>query len=163
MAISLLMLCINCSEVKTIKPFELPSNSASLIAGDRSKTWKLARRYNGRTRMNMENCFLSYRQTYSVTGAVSDNNGKGSNCGESLVGQWQLIKDSLGYSYIQVSSPQIPELMGIEEGFKNFRIFYLSKDSLHISFEHTQFGERRRISDYLVQEDIAVADRDFHF
>lgn len=144
-------------------PYRPPESIKELIAGSTSKTWKLAKRYNGENRMNMGDCFLSYKQTFSIDGSVNDNNGAFTNCGPSLLGQWTIVKDSLGYSHIRISSKQIPELMGTKENFKDFRIFYASQDSLHISFVHKQYGTQRRISDYLVNENAAIADRDFHY
>lgn len=155
------MLYWSCSkEVK--QPYVPPSNVIDLIAGDSAKVWKIAKRYNGKTRMNMGDCFLGYRQTFSQTGGVYDNNELLDNCGPSLKGTYEIIKDSLGYTHIRIASDQIPELMNIEETYKDFRIFYLSNDSLHISFTHTQFGTKRRISDYLIQEEIEVKGRNFH-
>ncbi len=160
--IALLVLCFSCQKEQQTR-YEVPETINTLIAGDSAKVWKIAKRYNGKTRMNMGDCFLSYRQTFSKDGTVLDNNEENQDCGPSLKGNWSVVKDTLGYSHIRIESPQIVELFGAEQDYKDFRIFYASVDSLHISFLHTQFGERRRISDYLVQEDITVADRDFHF
>ena len=154
-------LCSSCSKEKQ-QPYIPPENIISLITGDSTKVWKIAKRYNGKTRMNMGDCFLEYRQTFTQTGQVYDNNEHLMNCGPSLKGAYEIIKDSLEYTYIRISSDQIPALMNIQETYKDFRIFYASKDSLHISFSHTQFGTKRRISDYLVQENITVKDRNFH-
>lgn len=160
--VSIFLIASSCSKKEKKPPYQPPQNAVHLITGDSTKTWKLAKRYNGKTRMNMGDCFLGYRQTFGNDGLVADNNSELTNCGESLTGRWNIIKDSSGYTYIRIESPDIPELMNIEESFKDFRIFYLSKDSLHLSFEHTQFGEKRRISDYFVQEAIEVSDRNFH-
>lgn len=156
------LLITSCSK-KIKEPYSPPDNLKELIAGDSLKVWKLAKRYNGKTRMNMGDCFLSYRQTFKSDGFVRDNNSEQSDCGPSLEGAWTIVKDSIGITHIRITSEQIPELMGIAENYKDFKVFYASKDSLHLSFTHKQFGEQRRISDYLVQEDIEVVDRDFHF
>jgi len=149
---------------KTLKtPYQPPSNLKYLIASDSLKTWKIAKRYNGKTRMNMGDCFLKYRQFFLSNGNVHDNNEDNSNCGPSLKGSWSIIRDSASYTYIRITSDDIPELLGISENYKDFRVFYASKDSLHISFIHNQFGQERRISDYLVQENISVKNRDFHY
>lgn len=153
---------LSCKEEKK-KPYSPPENIKELISGSTSKTWKLAKRYNGKTRMNMGDCFLGYLQTFTSVGTVRDNNSEQPNCGSSLEGKWSVLKDSLGYSYIRIESPQIPELMGVEQVYKDFRIFYASKDSLHLSFIHMQYGTQRRISDYLVEASVVVPDRDFHF
>lgn len=156
------VMCFSCEKEES-KPYQTSENIRQLIAGDSSKVWKIARRYNGKTRMNMGDCFLSYRQTFKTNGAVSDNNEENYDCGSSLKGSWTVVKDTLGYSYIRIESPQIEVLFGTDKDYKDFRIFYASVDSLHISFLHNQFGQQRRISDYLVREEITVADRDFHF
>jgi len=149
---------------KTLKtPYQPPSNLEYLIASDSLKTWKISKRYNGKTRMNMGDCFLRYRQSFLLNGSVYDNNEDNSNCGPSLKGSWAIIRDSAFYTYIRIKSDDIPELLGISENYIDFRVFYASKDSLHISFIHTQFGQERRISDYLVQEDISVKNRNFHY
>ncbi|RMB57560.1 hypothetical protein EAX61_10575 [Dokdonia sinensis] len=152
----------SCSENKS-NLYQVPENVHLLIAGDSTKVWKIAKRYNGKTRMNMGDCFLSYRQTFKSDGTVFDNNEENYDCGPSLRGSWAVLKDSLGYSNIRISSPQIGEIFGMEKDYKDFKIFYVSADSLHISFLHDQFGQRRRISDYLVREDVSVSDRNFHF
>lgn len=158
----ILLFITSCSEDKRA-PYSPPENISELLAGDTLKIWKLAKRYNGKTRMNMGDCFLNYRQTFYGSGSVSDSNGDQSDCGPSLRGQWNIVLDSVGAAYLRITSDQIPSLMGIEENYKDFRIFYASKDSLHLSYTHKQFGEQRRISDYLVREEVEVLDRDFHF
>lgn len=113
--------------------------------------------------MNMGGCFLSFRQTYSSDMSMTDNNGEQADCGESLNAKWEITKDEEGHSFIKLSSPQIPELLNIEEEFKNFKILYLSKDTLKLAFYHRQFSDRTTtIVDYLVPESFKVADRDFH-
>lgn len=154
-------ICFSCSK-NTPSPYLPPANLDNLISGDSTKVWKLARRYNGKTRMNMGPCFLEYRQTFNINGGVKDNNSYLDNCGNSLVGSWSVVKDSLGFTYIRIESDQIPDLMGIEETYKDFKIFYIDTDSLHLSFIHRQFGKKRRISDYLVRESISIEDRAFH-
>lgn len=74
----LLLICtmigmISCQEDQV---YELPENAATLLTGDSTKTWKLARRFNNNVRMNMSPCFLNYRQSFSVDNIVEDNNGK---------------------------------------------------------------------------------------
>lgn len=53
---------ISCS--KTKEPYQLPQNAIELISGKNEKTWKLAKRLNNKIRMNMGDCFLSYRQIF---------------------------------------------------------------------------------------------------
>lgn len=150
-----------CSEPK--EPYIPPHNAVGLIASDSTKTWKLAKRMNNGNRMNMDGCFLSFKQTYRADMTMTDNNGEQANCGESLNATWEIVKDEKGHSFIKATSPQIPELLGIDEEFKNFKILYLSKDTLKLAFYHRQFSDRTTtIVDYLVPEDFDVPDRDFH-
>lgn len=71
--IALAMLIISCSEKE---PYRLPENAESLLHGDSTKTWKIARRYNNDVRMNMGPCFMTYRQSFSEDHQVSDNNAE---------------------------------------------------------------------------------------
>lgn len=157
-----LVSCVSCSKPKPI-PYTPPSDIHMLIAGDTSKVWMLAKRYNGKARMNMSGCFLSYRQTFYKNQAVHDNNGDQSNCGETLRGDWELTNDSIGNHYIKIKSEQYKRLMGRDSGYVYFKILHASKDSLSISFSHNQFGTRRTITDYMVTEDVSVPDRNFHW
>ena len=145
-------------------PYTLPEKPVQLVAGDSSKVWKLAKRTNNGNRMNMGDCFLSYRKTYTTDMKVSDNNGEHDDCGDSLYATWELIMDEKGHNFIRISSPQIPELMNIQEDFKNFKILHLEENKMIIAFYHKQFSDRvTTIVDYLVPEDIVVDDRDFHW
>lgn len=154
--------CIGCSNPKPI-PYIPPSDIGNLIASDTSKVWMLAKRYNGKARMNMAGCFLSYRQTFYKNFTVHDNNGDQSNCGETLHGTWEITNDSIGNHYIKIKSEQYKRLMGRDSGYVAFKILYASKDSLTITFSHNQFGSRRVITDYMVTEEVSVPDRDFHW
>lgn len=152
----------SCSDPKTT-PYTPPSEIQSLIAGDSSKVWMLAKRFNGTVRMNMEGCFMTYRQTFAKNRMVHDNNGEQANCGETLSGSWELTNDNVGNHYIKIKSEQYKRLMGRDSGFVEFKILYASKDSLTLTFIHNQFGTVRRITDYLVTEDVIVPDRNFHW
>ncbi|WP_165499073.1 lipocalin family protein [Gramella sp. KN1008] len=135
----------------------------NLIHGDSSKTWKIARRYNDDVRMNMGPCFLSYRQTFRADKTVADNNEERIDCGPSLKGIYEFRKDSKGYSYVKIKSPDIPSLMNIEKDYKYFKVLKLNKDTLTISFKHKQYGNNyRTITDVLVREDLDIGDRYFH-
>ncbi len=161
---------ISCKEVPS-EPYAVPENAVYLLTADSVKTWKIARRYNGKTRMNMEGCFLGYRQRFRTSaalsinssGTVTDNNGELRNCGPSLEATWEITTSDKGDTYLKFTSDQIPELLGQESNEKFFKILHISKDSLTLSFVHKQFNKRRRITDYLVREDLEVADRDFHW
>lgn len=87
-------------------------------------------------RMNMGPCFIGYRQTFTVNGKVMHNKSQLDNGGNSLLGSWEIVKDSLVYWCIRIESEQIPDLIGIEESYKDFRIFYVDTDSLQLSFVH---------------------------
>ena len=144
-------------------PYEIPENAVSLLTADTSKTWKIARRYNGKARMNMEGCFMLYRQKFSISGIVTDNNAENTNCGPSLNADWEITKTEKGNYYLKLTSADIPDLLNQEEDYTFFKILRLTKDSLTVSFRHKQFGKERVITDYLVQEDIVVPDRNFHW
>ena len=156
-----LLLFTSCSE--DTKPYELPANALSLLHGDSTKTWKIARRYNDEVRMNMGPCFMDYRQTFQNNNTVSDNNAINTDCGPSLKGEWELKKSSKGHPYIKISSKDIPKLLNTEKNYKNFKILKLNKDTLKLSFRHKQYGNKyRTITDVLVREDLDIGDRYFH-
>jgi len=142
--------------------FVAPQNAVQLISGDSTKTWKLAKRFNDGHRMNMGDCFLSYRVTYSKEMTMSDNNAQNANCGDSLEANWTLITNESG-SFIKLTGQKISELLNIDEDYKYFRINALSKDTLVLQFKHMQFSSNSTIIiDYLVPENALVKDRDFH-
>ncbi|MFA0964015.1 hypothetical protein AB9P05_19565 [Roseivirga sp. BDSF3-8] len=87
---------MQCTEKPATNPFTLPENAGHLVAGDSAMTWKLARRFNGDTRMNMGDCFLSYRITYRADNTMQDNNGEHSGCGPTLAGTWKFARDKSG-------------------------------------------------------------------
>lgn len=144
--------------------YELPENAWSLISADSAKTWKLAKRFNEGTRMNMGDCFLAYRQTFLKDSSMTDNAGDTRNCGETLSANWKIVKDSKGNAYIKLSSEQIPDLMQIDENYKHFKVLQISEDELVIEYKHRQYGNKSRtVIDHYVPEDVAVEDRDFHW
>lgn len=161
---------ISCKDEPKL-PYSIPENAVTLLTADSVKSWKIARRYNGKTRMNMEGCFLGYRQRFRTSaglgvnpsGIVQDNNGELRNCGPSLEATWEITTSEKGDSYLKLTSDQIPELLGQESNEKFFKILYLNKDSLTLSFVHKQFNKRRTITDYLVRDDLPVEDRNFHW
>ncbi|WP_299209492.1 hypothetical protein [uncultured Dokdonia sp.] len=161
---------ISCKE-KPEEPYVVPENAVQLLTSDSIKSWKIARRYNGKTRMNMGDCFLGYRQRFRTSaelsvnsgGIVQDNNGDLRNCGPSLEASWEITTSENGDAYLKLTSDQISELLGQESNEKFFKIMYLSNDSLTLSYTHKQFNKRRKITDYLVREDLPVKDRDFHW
>lgn len=153
-----------CSEAEKKPPYVIPDNAGQLVAGNSGKTWKLARRFNDGTRMNMGDCFLAYRQTYRPDMTVRDNNGDNYDCGESLEGKWTFAQDEAGNYYIKISSEQLPELMNIEEEYKYFKVLHLADDELVLQFAHRQFSNKKtRITDILVPENSSVEGRDFHW
>ncbi|WP_378176382.1 hypothetical protein [Aquimarina sp. SS2-1] len=157
----LVVMLVSCSTKK--EPYQIPENATELIAGTSGKTWKIAKRHNDGTRMNMAGCFLSYKITYLPDMTMKDNNGEQRECGPSLLANWKITQNKEGHYFIKLQSNQIPELMGIEKDYKYFQITYLSKDSLELRYRHAQFsGQVRTIVDLYVQEDVAVLNRDFH-
>lgn len=144
-------------------PYQIPENAIELVSGTSGKTWKIAKRYNDGTRMNMAGCFLTYRNTYFPNMTVKDNNDTQKDCGPSLKADWEIIQNKKGHYFIKVTSDQLPELLNTDKNYKFFQITYLSKDSLELKYRHAQFsGQVRSITDLYVQEDIDVPNRDFH-
>ena len=160
--ILILLFFVSCNDKEEI-PYQLPENATSLLTADSIKTWKIARRYNGKTRMNMGDCFLEYRQRFRESGFVDDNNDKLRNCGPSLTATWEITISEKGNPYIKFTSDQIPDLLHQESNEKYFKIIHLSNDSLVISYAHKQFNQKRIITDYLVREDVKLSDREFHW
>ena len=151
---------ISCQEDQV---YELPKNTAILLAGDDAKTWKLAIRSNNNVRMNMGPCFLNYRQSFSVDNNVEDNNGRNKNCGPSLAGTWEFKKGAKNEPYLRITSPQIPELLSTSKEYKDFKILKLTMDTLEVVFRYNQYGNKSRlIKDILVREDLDIGDRYFH-
>ncbi len=157
------LLLLACAE-KPKPPFEITLQAPKLIASTEGKTWKLARRINNETRMNMGDCFLHYRVTYKLNGSMYDNNGDASDCGPTLTGKWSIVKSKKGHSYIKIESDQLPELMGIEKEYMTMKIVGLSKDQIILQFRHNQTTSRRTtITDIYVPEDTDIKDREFHW
>ena len=138
----------------------LPENAKTILSGESGKQWKLAKRFNRGYRMNMEGCFLSYVITYNPDGTFSDNNGQHEGCGESLKGKWDLVSNEKG-NYIRMESPQISELMGIDEDYKMMRILSFEDLEIQLQLDHKNFQESGKIVDYLVPIDVEVTDRAF--
>lgn len=90
--------------MKKNQRFRIPKNAVQLLTVDSIKSWKIARRYNGSTRMNMGDCFLGYRQRFRTSAALSvnssglvqDNNGELRNCGPSLKATWEITTSEKG-------------------------------------------------------------------
>ncbi|NND88103.1 MAG: lipocalin family protein [Flavobacteriaceae bacterium] len=142
--------------------FKISENAAELIASDSTKTWKIAKRFNDGHRMNMGDCFLSYRVTYSADQKMYDNNLDYEGCGESMEAQWNLIENEDG-SFLKLTGEKIPTLFNIDQEYKYFKINALSENELVLQFRHRQFSSRETIIiDHLVPENIIVTDRDFH-
>ncbi|MGB3182005.1 MAG: hypothetical protein WBB45_11480 [Cyclobacteriaceae bacterium] len=153
-----------CSEEPEKDPFVLPDNATTLLSGDSTKTWKLARRFNNGTRMNMGDRFLSYRITYRADKTLQDNNGEQSDCGPTLAGTWKFARDKSGSPYLKWHSPQLPELMNTDTPEKTFRILGLQEDQLVLKYSHRQFSDKKTfITDVLVPQDATIEDREFHW
>jgi len=97
-------------------PYSIPQNAVTLLTADSIKSWKIARRYNGKTRMNMGDCFLGYRQRFATSaalnahssGLVEDNIGALRNCGPSFKAIWQITTSDQGAFYLNLTIDQIP-------------------------------------------------------
>lgn len=145
-------------------PFPLPKNARQLLTNDSTKTWKLARRFNNDTRMNMGDCFLLHRDTYKAAGTMHNNSGENRGCGKSLDATWNFVKDEHGHYYIRLKSEQLPELMNMDEDYKLFKILHLSNEQMTLQFTHKQFSSKAStIIDVYVPEYISVEDRTFHW
>ena len=153
----------SCAESPPEEPYALPENALTLLSSDSTKTWKLARRFNDKTRMNMGDCFLSYRQTYQSDMTLYDNNGEQRDCGETLHATWKFVKDKKGNCYVKWSSAQLPQLMNIEKDYKYFKILHLSADQLTLRFRHKFSNKVSTITDFYVPEGASVEGRDFHW
>ena len=160
--IATFLIFTNCKD-STPETYKLPQNAIELICGKEEKVWKLAKRLNNNIRMNMGNCFLSYRQHFRNNMTMNDNNGKHNGCGESLNAKWEIVKNENGISFIKIESNQLPKLMNIEDNFKYFQILELTKEKLTVTYQHKQFSNKVMwIKDFYVPESVKVKDRDFH-
>jgi hypothetical protein len=163
----LLLFCIllpSCYSKPKEAPFVLQANAKSLLTNDSTKSWKISRRFNDGVRMNMGDCFLSYRLIYSADMSMRDNNSEHVDCGNSLEANWQFVRDKKDNYYVKLSSEQLPELMNIDKEHKYFKILHLSADSLILQFRHRQFSDKwRTITDHYVPEEVYVKDRAFHW
>ncbi|WP_299228666.1 lipocalin family protein [uncultured Psychroserpens sp.] len=145
-------------------PFNLPQSPKTLIAGDSAKSWKLARRFNNKTRMNMGDCFLSYRVTYLTNGYMHDNNAEQENCGETLTADWIIYHSKDNYPYIKLKSEKLKKLMHLDKDYKFFKILDLNENLMVLEFRHKQFSSKEStIVDFLVPEDVSIDDREFHW
>ncbi len=161
--IVIILLFMSCAG-EVDRPFELPTNAPEMIAGDSVKTWKLARRYNNGTRMNMGDCFLAHRQSFSKDGTFYTSSNGRKDCGAPMVGKWTLARDPEKTAYIRLDSDQIPEMLNIDEDFKFFKIKNLSDSLLVLQFNHAQTTKEQTVMvDYLVPEGVNVDDRTFHW
>lgn len=142
--------------------FELPENATQLLTNGNEKAWKLAKRYNDGHRMNMGDCFLSYRVTYNLDGTTTDNNADHQDCGPSMDANWSFYTNEDG-SYIKLKGEKVKTLLNQDKDYKFFKIESLSDSLLIINFRHKQFGNKERlITDHLVPEDVVVEGRDYH-
>ncbi|WP_436518082.1 hypothetical protein [Ekhidna sp. To15] len=161
---ALICLAFFACEGEPEQPFDLPGNPKYLLAGDSAKTWKIARRFNNGTRMNMGDCFIAHRQTFRLNNEFATNSVGRSDCGEPMTGRWSLARDPNGFNYLKLESSQIPEMMNIEEDYKLFKIKMLSDSLLVVQFNHAQTTKKQTtLVDYFVPEDVKVDDRNFHW
>ncbi|WP_298900154.1 lipocalin family protein [uncultured Psychroserpens sp.] len=145
-------------------PFKMPKNAIRLIAGDSAKVWKLAKRTNNNVRMNMGDCFLSYRVTYKTDSTMHDNNGHFSDCGETLTTNWTLYSSDDGYPYIKLKGGQLQKLLHLDVNYKFFKILDLSEAQLVLEFRHKQFSSKEStIVDVLVPDSVSIKNRNFHW
>ncbi|MBO6608014.1 hypothetical protein [Psychroserpens sp.] len=159
----LLTLLVSCESDKN-DIFLLPANANRLIAGEHSKTWKLATRYNNNIRMNMGDCFLSYRVTYSRVMNITDNNSEHEDCGESLNAIWSTYENDEGQAFIKLKGPKVKALLNQDNDYKFFKLLALDSTLMVVEFKHAQYGSKAtKIIDSLVPEHIKVDGRKFHW
>lgn len=163
----LLFILLACSaEKETSTVYELPANATVLLAGQGSKTWKLAKRTNDKMRVNMNECALAYRQTFTTEQQLSDNNAENYDCGPSINGQWRFSLDSKGQPYLAITSDILPTLFKLKGDSKTkyFKIVTLSDSLLVYRFTHELFTDKTSIiEDTLIPEDAPEGDRNFHW
>lgn len=162
--ILLSLLILNaCGESKP--PLQLPQNAAQLLAGDSSKIWMLAQRYNGGVRVSMGPCYMGFRQIFRTDGTFSDNNGEQeASCGETMRGSWSLRHDKANNPYLTLKSSLIPKALGIDKDFKDFQIIEISDKKLVLRFKHALFTNKTTvIEDTYVPADEELNDRYFHW
>ena len=162
----LLLLFTACSEEKEEVVYSLPDNAVEMLAGKESKTWKLAKRTNDGIRVNMGDCTLAFRQTFSTNLQVTDNNAQNPDCGPSLTGTWKFGLGKDGQAYLSISSSVIPDLFKVKEGSntKYFKITSLSDSMLIYHFQHQLFSNRTTIiEDVLIPENKPDLERNFHW
>ena len=161
--LSYILILFSCSEEKKA-PFSMPKNAETLITGDSVKVWKLAKRTNNNVRMNMGDCFLSYRATYKTDSIMHDNNGEQYDCGETLNAYWSLYNSDKGVPYIKLKSEQLKKLMNLDVDYKFFKILDLNENQMVLKFSHKQFSSKETtIIDVFVPENVSIKDRDFHW
>ena len=166
---SILMICLlitSCTADKEYVVYRLPANANYFLAGTAGKTWKLARRINNGTRVNMGECTLGYRQTYLTNHTVTDNNSDMYDCGESMNGTWRLAENAKGAAFVSITSDLVPKYFDVPDGTKtkNFQLIELSEGVLAYKFKHRLFSDKTTIVvDILVPEDSTVDDRNFHW
>lgn len=133
-----------CSPQKEYVVYRLPENAGDLLSGVKSKTWKLARRLNNGTRVNMGECTYGYRQTFMADGNVSDNNSGMYDCGESMNGTWRLYENHNGAAFLSITSEVVPKYFKVDEGSKTkgFQLVELSPGVLVYKFKHELFSTK---------------------
>lgn len=161
--LGILVFQFSCSSPKNA-PYELPKNAKFLLTSDSTKTWKLARRFNNKTRINMGDCFLSHREVYNSNMTMKNNSGEHRDCGETLSATWKFSKDKKGNYYVRISSKQLPELMNTDKDYKLFKILLLTEEQMILQFKHKQFSDKTTtITDIFVPDNVSVEGREFHW
>ena len=156
----------NCSSEKEEVVFQLPENASELLAGKDAKTWKLAKRTNGKTRVNMGECTMAYRQTFERNNKVADNNKTREDCGPSIEGTWQFSYDKKKRPYLAITSEMLPKLFKLKNGgkTKHFQIVTLTDSLFVYRFAHELFTNKTTIiEDVLIPENVIDNGRNFHW
>lgn len=114
--------------------------------------------------MNVGDCFLLHRDSYSADFTMHNNSGEQGDCGETLNAMWRFTNVKNGNSYIRWISDQLPQMMNIEADNKAFKILRLSAEQMSLQFTNKQFSDKTStITDIWIPENITVEDREFHW
>lgn len=156
---------LSCRPQKEEIPFALPANALELVAGKNSKTWKLVKRTNGSTRVNMGECTLDFRLSFATNYTFKDETTN-PNCGPFIAGVYGFALDKNKKPYLKLKGDLIAQVFEIknQESSKYFQILNLSDSVFIYRYSHKLFSDKTTIiEDVLVPEEVDFEGRDFHY
>lgn len=163
--IPLFFFLVSCSPKTEENRFTLPENVLELVAGKKSKTWKLAKRTNGNTRVNMGKCTLDFRLTFSTNYTFKDETNN-PNCGPFISGVYGFVLDKNKNVYLNLKGEHIAQIFEIknQDSSKYFQIIDLSDSVFIYRYSHKLFSDKTTIiEDVLVPEEVDFEGREFHY